>query len=132
MVFRNKWNIWRINKKKEEEEKKEDNIIKKENKDEFDELENYSCNTADDVIEFIEYILEKYKLPKNPLKYKTVKEALENGTIDLINTLSKQYNAKKLKNINIKEMKIKYKIYNIISTKLNSILLKISTNELKF
>ena len=121
-----------LKKKSEEKEKKEDNIIKEENKDELDELENYQCNTADDVIEFIENILEKYKLPKNPLKYKTVKESLENGALDLINVLSKQYSTKKLKNINTKEMKIKYKIYNIISTKLNSIFLKVKANEIKF
>ena len=121
-----------LTKKNEEKEKKEDNIIKEENKDELDELENYQCNTADDVIEFIENILEKYKLPKNPLKYKTVKESLENGALDLINVLSKQYSTKKLKNINTKEMKIKYKIYNIISTKLNSIFLKFKANEIKF
>ena len=121
-----------LTKKNEEKEKKEDNQIKIENKDEIDELDNYQFNTADDVIEFIENILEKYKLTKNPLKYKTVKETLENGAIDLINTLSKQYSTKKLKNIDAKEMKIKCKIYNIISTKLNSILLKIKANEIIF
>ena len=121
-----------LTKKNEEKEKKEDNIIKEENKDELDELEKYQCNTKDNVIEFIEHILEKYKLPKNPIKYKTVKEALEKEAKDLINILSRQYNPKKLKDINIKEMKIKSKIYNIIFFKLNSILLKINTNEIKF
>ena len=69
-------------------------------------------------------------MPNSP-KYKTIKENLEKDAISLIDKLSTQYNPKKLKK-NSKEEKIKYEIYKIINLKLNSILLRLKENEIKF
>ena len=88
-----------------------------ENKKIFDEINEYKKKSN---LEFIEFILKKYPPKKSPLKRLTVKEEWNKNSKSFIERLSARYNPDNYPK-NTDEEKLKYTIYHIISSEINSI-----------
>ena len=107
------------NKKKEEEEKIVEKLIKNEKKYIFDEIKEYRKKTH---LEFLEFILRKYPLLNSSFKMKTdIKDEWKKNPKKLVMKLSHNYHPDKLGlKSNTIEEKLNFKIYQTISSEINS------------
>ena len=114
-----------LNKKIIEKQKKEnedfEESLKKEKKEILDEIKEYRKNKSN--IEFIEFILQKYPPKKNNIlkKNQTIRERWNKDKDRLLLLLLSKYHPDNYSQKNKKEEKLKYIIYNAISTEINSI-----------
>ena len=121
-----------LNKKLKEKEKlNQENFEEKyinENKNIFDEINEYKKKSN---LKFIEFILNKYPPKKSPLKKNlSVKEQWNKDSKSFIERLSARYNPDNYpKNTN--EEKLKYTIYQTISTEINLIKSKLNQNKIE-
>ena len=108
------------NKKKEEEEKIVEKLIKNEKKYIFDEIKEYRKKTH---LEFLEFILRKYPILNSSFKMKTdIKDEWKKNPKKLVMKLSHNYHPDKLGlKSNTIEEKLNFKIYQTISSEINSI-----------
>ena len=98
-----------------------------ENKKIFDEINEYKKKSN---LEFIEFILKKYPPKKSPLRKLSIKEEWNKNSKSFIERLSARYNPDNYKK-NTDEEKLKYTIYHVISSEINSIKSKLNPNTIE-